>query len=612
MEEKTELSTVSPPTNRQPHGRKLTMGWKIFGIVMSFILVAVAVALSSLAWAGHSGRTEAAVLPPTISTPVGLRYVGAAATSVFNGKSYVTYKSIPFAKPPIGPLRFKRPQSLDPPSGNQYQNSESFKPSCWTVTKQSTDPMYSEDCLYLNVYVPGDAPGADPQRSYPVMVWIHGGGFVAGTTFPEPVKMVTRGDVIVVTVNYRMGAFGFLTTLDGDLPANNGLWDVEMALQWVQDNIRYFSGNDSSVTVFGESAGAVSAALLAFSPVSGKHFHKVILQSGSATTTILSRDAPQRAREFAAAVGCSPQGAPSSQLAQCLRNASVDNILKNSKPSSFSLTAGRRQADFVWVPTVDGELIPGEPAASLSNLTYLKNVGALEKDYIIGVLNNEGGLISENFLGQVPLSAVGTPNFPSEILDHLFFSRYNVTISQKIRDAVFQFYDIVPNNFTRPQNVLNFSGDLLFEVPAVETALALSRCSGVSPWTQVNASAAVPGCSRYNPRIYVYHFDYCPPINNLNKPQCLVHGVDVGYEMPKVNLSDPIQNQLSDTFIDLLTSFAHDSTPGSAVASGWPTFDQFTQMYLRLDTTPSVRTGPFNTRVNFWLNTVPALLKSNA
>ncbi|KAH9507245.1 hypothetical protein Btru_056705 [Bulinus truncatus] len=522
-------------------------------------------AIFALTW---NPDTAGGQLPsPVVTTPEG-SYIGSVSTSVFNGKTFVTYRSIPFAQPPVGPLRFQRPQLPAAPSGSQYLNTETFKPrSCATP------------------------------KIYPVMVWIHGGGFVAGNTFPEPVKMVTRGDVIVVTVNYRMGAFGFLTTLDGDLPANNGLWDVEMALQWVQDNIRYFSGNDSSVTVFGESAGAVSVTILAVSPISGQYFHKAILQSGALTSTIYSRDAPRRAREFAALAGCSAKPS-SSQLADCLRGVSIAAILNSSKPSSFDITVGRRQADFIWEPTVDGEFLPREPLDALSNITDLKHVGALDKDYIVGVLNNEGGLFSENFLSTLPLSTVGSPPFPSDILDFLIFNRYGVQNNRNVQNAVFDFYNVSVNEFSTPQSVLDFSGDVYFNVPAVEMALALSEC----------LVAQAPGCCGAKPKVFFYQFDYCPPVTNLNKPQCLIHGADVLYEFPRAILTDPVQNQLSDTFIDLLTTFARSSTPGTAVESGWPLFTPASQQYLRLDTTSSVRLRPYDYRVIFWLTSVPSQL----
>ncbi|XP_013070891.2 fatty acyl-CoA hydrolase precursor, medium chain-like isoform X3 [Biomphalaria glabrata] len=590
-------STYASQASSSPGKCAITMGWKIFGAIMSALFVGLAVALSSLAWAGHTSGTDAAAVPPSVVTPAG-RILGSVGTSIFNGKSYVAYKAIPFAKPPLGALRFMRPQPPDSLSGTEYINSEEYKPSCWSITRQSTDAAYGEDCLYLNIYVPGNAPVINARELYPVMVWLHGGGFVAGSAFPEPIKMVTRNDVIIVGVNYRMGVFGFLTTLDANLPPNNGLWDMQMALKWVKENIKYFAGNDSSITVFGESSGSISASLLALSPAAGSLFNKAIFQSGTATT-LLSRDAPLRAREFAAMVGCEAAAA-SSQLAQCLRGVSIADILKNSKPSSFNISTARRQADFIWEPAVDGEFIPQEPLALLSNSTYLKSVGAYDKDYIIGVLNNEGGLISDNFLRQISLDMIGLPGFASDMLDFLLNRRYNaMNATEKIKSAVYTFYNINPANVSTAQNVLDMSADLLFYVPAVETALALSRCS---------SSSSNTGCSQHSPRVFFYLFDYCPPITDLSRPQCLIHGADVAYELPRNNLTSAVQTHLSDIFIDLLTSFANNSNPGSAVSSGWPAFDPSSQLYLRLDVIPSVRLAPYKYRAHFWLDVVTRLI----
>lgn len=140
----------------------------------------------------------------------------------------------------------------------------------------------SEDCLTLNVYTP--SPLAHPRR--PVMVWIHGGGFVAGsgkTDLYGPDYLISE-DVVVVTINYRLGVFGFLALEDPSLgvPGNAGLKDQVMALKWVQKNIRYFGGDPNNVTIFGESAGAASCHFLMLSPMARGLFHRCIAQSGSA------------------------------------------------------------------------------------------------------------------------------------------------------------------------------------------------------------------------------------------------------------------------------------------------------------------------------------------
>ncbi|CAL1537737.1 unnamed protein product [Lymnaea stagnalis] len=599
-------ATAGPAT---PDITSRKMGWKIFGFVMSAIFVVVALSISAVTWSGHSSRTDAAPTPQMIDTPYG-RYVGSVSTAF--GKSSISYKSIPFAKPPVGALRFKRPQPLAESYGSHILNSD-MKPSCWSVTRPSTDPNFSEDCLYLNVYTPLVEATQGATNSFPVMVWIHGGGFVAGSAFPEPTKMVARSNVIVVTVNYRLGVFGFLTTKDDDLPANNGLWDQYLALKWVKENIHHFEGNASAITVFGESAGAISTALLAVSPMSAGLFQKAILQSGSLTSP-LSRDSIKRAREFAEKVGCASRAdGNTSDLGACLRQLSIADILNNSLPFGFNITAARKQADFIWQPTVDGEFIPDEPMALLANHSYLLQVGALKKDYMIGLLNNEGALLTTNFLKPIPLQDTLNATLFTDLLDYFLYTRYGLLPNENARmqKEVHTFYSGSPESSLTPQNILDAFADLFFIVPAVETALALSSCSALSlHYTPPVNSTAPLSCPSVKSNIYFYLFDYCAPSSDLLKPPCMKHGDDVAYEFPKNTLADPVENKLSDTFIDILTTFAATSEPGSALTSEWPSFEPSLQRYLRLDTVQSIRRYPFDYRVSFWLKTIPYLMKN--
>lgn len=595
------------------------MSWKIFGFTMSIIFVLVALSISAVTWSGHSSRTDAAVTPIMVDTPYG-KCVGSVEVEPQFGKNYLAYKAIPFAKPPVGELRFKRPQALDESYGGNIINSDPRKPSCWTVTRRFPDPNYSEDCLYLNVYtpLPNDTRGAG--KRFPVMVWIHGGGFVAGNALSLPSKMVTRSNVIVVTVNYRLGVFGFLTTKTDDLPANNGLWDQYLAVKWVKENIHQFQGNSSAITVFGESAGAISTALLAVSPMSAGLFQKAILQSGSLTSP-LSRDSIKRATDFAEKVGCtSGPNSNITDLGRCLRRLSIADILNSSLPFVFNITAARKQADFIWQPTVDGELIPDEPMTLLANRSYLLKAGALEKDYMIGLLNNEGSLLTQNFLKMIPLQDTLNASFFSDLLDYFLYTRYGLLANQtaRIQKQVYTFYSGSPESQLTPQNVLDVFADLFFIVPAAETALALSSCSSLSlPFTASVSSTVPQSCNNVKSKIFFYVFDYCAPSADLLKPPCMNHGQDVEFEFPSKRgndsqlFSSPVEEKLSDTFVDMLTTFASTSDPGSALSSGWPSFEPSLQRYLRLDAAQSIRRNPFDYRVSFWLKTIPYLIKNS-
>ena len=198
-----------------------------------------------------------------------------------NGVS--AFKGIPYAAPPVGDLRWMPPQPVKPWAG--VLTTDKFSPTAMQNASMM-DGLFggspwpaSEDCLYLNVWT----PGLDNKKR-PVMVWLHGGAFVIGSG-SQPIyvsdRLARRGDVVVVTVNYRLGALGFLNlkeVTNGAIPAtgNEGLLDQIAALEWVRDNIAAFGGNPENVTIFGESAGGMSVGALLGLPRAKGLFHKAI------------------------------------------------------------------------------------------------------------------------------------------------------------------------------------------------------------------------------------------------------------------------------------------------------------------------------------------------
>jgi carboxylesterase type B len=204
-------------------------------------------------------------------------------------RGVAVFRGLPFARPPVGPGRFGPPEPPEPWSG--VRDAARFGPSA-AQNGALVGPLMSlgidrtgEDCLYLNVWTPR------PDRARrPVLVWIHGGAFILGSgsqTLYDGSTLARRGDVVVVTINYRLGALGFLRARDRfgpELPAtgNEGLLDQVAALRWVRDEIEAFGGDPARVTIFGESAGAMSCAALLSMPRARGLFHRAILQSGAA------------------------------------------------------------------------------------------------------------------------------------------------------------------------------------------------------------------------------------------------------------------------------------------------------------------------------------------
>lgn len=186
----------------------------------------------------------------------------------------IAYTGIPYAQAPINNLRFEPPQK---PQYNDVINDKSKENvMCAQVSVFNGPPEISgdEDCLYLNVYVPKTVKNDDLTK-LPVMIYIHGGGFAWGTGIMfKPDYLLRNDNVILVTLNYRLGPLGFLAAgSEGhEIYANNGMKDQAMAIQWVYDNIQHFGGDNTKITLFGNSAGAASTHLHLFSPkTKGKH-----------------------------------------------------------------------------------------------------------------------------------------------------------------------------------------------------------------------------------------------------------------------------------------------------------------------------------------------------
>ncbi|KAF4526362.1 hypothetical protein B566_EDAN014100, partial [Ephemera danica] len=246
------------------------------------------------------------------------------------GRVFYAFQGIPYAAPPIGSLRFKPPGEAPKWSGEFDARTEGN--SCLQIHILLTGKFIGdEDCLYLNVYTPKLENEGSPLS---VMVYIHGGGFImhsGGNEFYGPHFLLDR-DIVLVTINYRLGALGFLSLGTKETPGNYGLKDQVAALRWVQKNIAKFGGNPNSVTIFGQSAGAASVHYLMLSPLAKGLFHRAILQSGSAYNPwALTRHAPRHANELARALGCSSQ-----DPLKCLQTADAHQLPLGTSESFLS------------------------------------------------------------------------------------------------------------------------------------------------------------------------------------------------------------------------------------------------------------------------------------
>jgi para-nitrobenzyl esterase len=289
------------------------------------------------------------------------------------------FLGIPYAKPPVGELRWRPPEPA--PKWTAVRQAKSFGPSCAQITTLGPfagPANNNEDCLYLNVFTP------DLKAKLPVLLWIHGGGYYDGESNDyDATELAGRGRLVVVTFNYRLNLFGFLAhpALDGEGHAfgNYGVMDMQAALKWVQQNISAFGGDSGNVTLGGQSAGAGAAAANVISPTAKGLFQRAIFESGG-YQPFASRDfSEQRGLKFAAAAGCTK-----GDIGKCLR------ALPASKIEALSGNASANSA-FINGPLVDGTII-GRQAIDAINSGQFNQVPILfgttrdEGDFFNGII----------------------------------------------------------------------------------------------------------------------------------------------------------------------------------------------------------------------------------
>ncbi|XP_018573086.1 venom carboxylesterase-6 [Anoplophora glabripennis] len=305
--------------------------------------------------------------------------------TTYNNVTFYAFQEIPFAKPPLGDLRFMAPQPVDDWEGILDCTKETK--ICRQISKN--DPMENEDCLYVNVYSPVK-PGTDPVL--PVMYNIYGGGFNHGSNrFADsgPHYFMEQG-VIIVTVNYRTGPLGFLSTEDAVIPGNNGLRDQNFGLQWIQNNIHLFGGDPKKVTIFGQSAGGASVTYQILSKQSKGLFRAAIAQSGSALNPwTYQRHAKNIAYQFAAQFDPTfTTNQTSQELLELLQNVPEDQLAEVS--SSFSpegISSEQIIQGYYWAPVIE----PTHQQAFLTDRQYgILESGDFNKvPLIIGICSEE-------------------------------------------------------------------------------------------------------------------------------------------------------------------------------------------------------------------------------
>ena len=316
-----------------------------------------------------------------------------------------TFLGVPYAVPPVGEFRFAPP--IPTPNRTETLQTTSQHSACPQMLYNyfpnnpgeaiwNPHNNMSEDCLYLNVWVPVSSATRQIPSNLTTMLWIFGGGFVSGSASLDLYDgkiLAALNQVIVVSINYRVGPLGFLYLSSSDAPGNMGLMDQQLALKWVHENIENFGGDRNKISLFGESAGAASVHFHMINEESRDYFQTAILQSGSSLAPWAfksSQDAYRTSIELAEHVGCEQTSA--AELITCLRGIPDDILVSTQWQLALSWTFTTSP----FVPTVDGNFIKEDPSISVSSGRVAR------KPLLLGVDKNEETYwIMYGLLGQV-------------------------------------------------------------------------------------------------------------------------------------------------------------------------------------------------------------------
>lgn len=459
------------------------------------------------------------------------------------------FLGIPFAAPPVGDLRWKAPQPPTRWSGVRDATSYAARCAQWPIWADYIfqDAGPSEDCLYLDVYTPAQAR---PAHSLPVMVWIHGGAYVAGGS-SEPrysnSPLVDRG-VVLVNINYRMGVFGFLASEDlrregGGAAGNYGLLDMVAALQWVQADIARFGGDPSNVTIFGESAGSFAVSTLMASPLAQGLFQKVIGESGAPFGGVLSVD-PVEVRAHRDQAWVDSLGVKS--LAE-LRSLSTSQLID----------AARKKGTIGFTPVIDGRLL----------------TEAVPKTYAAGKQ------------AHVPLLAGWNRDERAGTLSK------DMT-AEKWKAFASEHYGAQADEF-----LAAFPGKTDAEAVASADAYTTDQFIAFGTWLWIEAQAktgAVP--------VYRYHFELpAPPSEMHPEGKYAWHSDDLEYvfgtlDVRRGSVWRPEDRKLTEEMMDYWTNFAKTGDPNGPGLPEWPRYDK-TGAVIHLDR--ETHASPDTTRAQF-------------
>eukprot|EP01006_Ploeotia_vitrea_P009651 TRINITY_DN2343_c0_g1_i1.p1 TRINITY_DN2343_c0_g1~~TRINITY_DN2343_c0_g1_i1.p1 ORF type:complete len:617 (+),score=273.68 TRINITY_DN2343_c0_g1_i1:3-1853(+) len=485
------------------------------------------------------------------------------------------FLGIPFALPPVGHRRFRSPQLYHPPPNAPVLNGSAFSPQCVQSKFGVVDPKGSEDCLYLNVWRPADA---EPGQLLPVVIWIYGGSFMRGTasnTDYDPTRLVARhGNVIYVSLNYRVGPFGWaqIPLLSRTSPSgssgNLGLEDQRLAMVWVRRNIAKFGGNPHHVTIQGESAGGISVCMHIVSPLSAGLFHQAISESGPCDSIASADQADAAGSAFIAKTNCSKLD-KDADVVSCLQSLPVMDVYLAANTSGGIIDFGPT----AFGPSVDGYNIPRQPFVMLAEDDFNK------VPYLLGSNDNEMSIFT---LGRPEWLGVNKDTWP--------------TLAKELSnndERIMAYYDPANLGGSYLESLILLISDRVFICGQRRLARHLSRVGQPVYYYSFNRAPA-NGIVQLHPFLGAFHFAEVPFVfGNVPQHQGLV---------TKFTADEAV---LSQNMQDYWLRFASAGSPNSRVDGGtapklWPRYTYANDANINLDVKITESTKLYDEQCDLW------------